>query len=63
MEEKDQLETAFMRDPDSFYRKAEEERLREALTRSDKERFLVMTRLMKMNALFSHAKITSGKLS
>ena len=43
---------------DAFYEKAEMDLLRAALNRTDKERFLVMTRLMKMNIMFRNAKIT-----
>ncbi|KHD90250.1 hypothetical protein AH06_00075 [candidate division TM6 bacterium Zodletone_IIa] len=43
---------------DRLYEKAELDQLREALKRTYKERFLVMTRLMKMNEMFRKAKIT-----
>lgn len=43
---------------DASYEKAEMDLLRAALKRTDKERFLVMTRLMKMNIMFRKAKIT-----
>ncbi|HPH33243.1 MAG TPA: hypothetical protein PLB49_15385 [Chitinophagaceae bacterium] len=56
--ERKELEEQYLRDPDSFYKKAETDRLREALKRSYKERFLVMTRLMKMNMMLSKARIT-----
>jgi len=40
------------------YEKAEIDQLKEALMRSYKERFLMMTTLMKMNDMFRRAKIT-----
>lgn len=40
------------------YEKAEIDQLKEALRRSHKERFLMMTTLMKMNNMFRRAKIT-----
>ena len=43
---------------DLLYEKAEMDLLRDALKRTHKERFLVMTRLMKMNSMFRNAKIT-----
>ena len=42
---------------DAFYEKAETDQLKAALKRSYKERFTVMTGLMKMNIMFSRAKI------
>lgn len=42
---------------DALYEKAEIDLLRAALKRTYKERFLVMTRLMKMNIMFRNAKI------
>jgi hypothetical protein len=42
---------------DADYEKAELDLLRDALKRSYKERFLMMTRLMKMNIMFKSAKI------
>ncbi len=41
-----------------MYEKAEMDLLRDALTRTHKERFLMMTRLMKMNIMFKNAKVT-----
>ncbi len=52
------LQKSFLQEPDSFYEKAETDQLKEALQRSYKERFLVMTRLMKLNNMLSKAKIT-----
>ncbi len=43
---------------DFLYEKAEMDQLRNALKRNYTERFLVMTRLMKMNEMFKRAKIT-----
>jgi hypothetical protein len=56
--ERKELEEQYLRDPDFFYKKADTDRLKEALKRSYKERFLVMTRLMKMNMMLSKARIT-----
>ncbi len=57
-QERKELEEQYLRDPDSFYKKAETDRLKEALKRTYKERFLVMTRLMKMGNMLSNARIT-----
>ena len=46
---------------DAMYEKAELDLLRDALKRTDTERFLMMTRLMKMNIMFRNAKITYTK--
>jgi hypothetical protein len=62
-EEQKALEEKFLRDPDSFYQKEEEDRLRESMKKSYKERFLTMTRLMKIGIMLSKAKITSGNFS
>jgi hypothetical protein len=43
---------------DAFYEKAEMDQLRAALKRTYKERFQMMTTLMKMDLLFRRAKIT-----
>jgi|GEM_PF-6155513 hypothetical protein len=43
---------------DALYEKAETDLLRAALKRSDKERFLMMTTLMKLNNTIKRAKIT-----
>jgi hypothetical protein len=53
-----ELEEQFLHDPDFFYKKAETDRLKEALKRTYKERFLVMTSLMKMGNMLSKARIT-----
>lgn len=42
---------------DADYEKAEIDQLKNALKRTHTERFLVMTRLMKMNIMFRKAKI------
>ena len=60
-EEKTKLHNHFLQDPDSFYRKAEEDQMKRNLQKSYKERFLTMTRLMKMNLMFSKAKIFSTR--
>ncbi len=57
-QERKELEEQYLRDPDFFYKKAETDRLKEALKRTYKERFLVMTRLMKMGNMLSNARIT-----
>jgi len=58
-QERKELEEQYLRDPDSLFNKADTDRLKEALKRTYKERFLVMTRLMKLNMLLTKAKITS----
>lgn len=45
-------------EPTADYEKAEMDLLKLALTRSYTERFLIMTRLMKMDMMFRNAKIT-----
>jgi hypothetical protein len=59
--EREALHNNFLQEPDAFYEKAEIDQLRAALKRTTKERFLVMTSLMKMNIMFSKAKITIKK--
>ena len=44
--------------PNADFEKAETDSLRLALSRSYTERFLIMTRLMKMDMMFRKAKIT-----
>ena len=44
--------------PSADYEKAEMDSLKLALSRSYTERFLIMTRLMKMDMMFRKAKIT-----
>jgi hypothetical protein len=51
-----QLEEQFRADPDFFYQSLERERLREAKNKSARERFLEMTRLMKLNRLLQSAR-------
>ena len=51
----------FLGEPDAFYKKAEIDLLRSALAKSDKERFLTMTQLMKRSVMFSKATITHAK--
>jgi hypothetical protein len=60
-EEREALHNNFLQEPDAFYEKAEMDQLKAALKRTTKERFLVMTSLMKMNIMFSKAKITIKK--
>ena len=62
-EEQIALEEKFLRDPDSFYQKEEEDRIKESLERSYTERFLIMIRLMKIGMMLSNAKITSGNFT
>lgn len=50
-----------LQDPQPDYEKAEMDLLRDALKRTHKERFLMMTTLMKMNMMFRKAKITRYK--
>lgn len=47
-----------LNDPNAGYEKAEMDLLRAALKRTDKERFLMMTTLMKFNIMMRKAKIT-----
>ena len=56
-EEQKALYNQFLQEPDSFYEKAEMDQLREALKKSYTERFLTMTRLMKMGIMLSREKI------
>ena len=44
--------------PNADFEKAEMDSLKLALSRSYTERFLIMTRLMKMDMMFRKAKIT-----
>ena len=55
-EQKDIISPKFI-PTDADYEKAELNSLRDALNRSYTERFLMMTRLMKMNEMFKKAKI------
>ena len=59
-EEQMALEEKFLQDPDSFYQQEEKDRLKRNLEKSYTERFLTMTRLMKMGIMLSKAKITPG---
>ena len=56
--ERKKNEENFLQEPEAFYEKAEIDQLKAALKRTYKERFLTMTRLMKLNIMFSKAKIT-----
>lgn len=60
-EERTALHNDFLQDPDSFYRKAEEDQMKRNLQQNYKERFLTMTRLMKINLMLSKAKISYTK--
>ena len=57
-EEQEELYNQFLQEPDAFYEKAETDQLKQALTQSYTERFLTMTRLMKLGIMLSKAKIT-----
>lgn len=59
-EERDALHNNFLQEPDTFYEKAEMDQLRQSLKRTYKERFLMMTSLMKMNLMFSKARIITN---
>ncbi len=59
--EQEALAQSFAQEPDAFFEKAENDLLREALSRTYTERFYTMTRLMKMNRMMSKAKITINK--
>ncbi len=50
-----------MKEPDELYNNAEEDLLRAALKRTYKERFLIMTSLMKDGMMMKKAKITYRK--
>ncbi len=54
--EQEDLYKNYLQDPDAFYEKAENDLLRENLRKTDKERFLTMTMLMKQNIMGSNAK-------
>ena len=54
----DNTSNAVSENMDALYEKAETDLLRAALKRTHEERFLMMTRLMKMNIMFKKAKIT-----
>ena len=54
--EKERINTIQATDAD--YEKAEMDQLRDTLKRTHKERFLMMTTLVKMNIMFRRAKIT-----
>jgi hypothetical protein len=47
-----------LQEPDNSYEKAEMDLLREALNRSHKERFLMLTQLYKIQETLKKAKIT-----
>ena len=62
-EEREALYNNFLQEPDAFYEKAETDQLRAGLMRSYKERFLVMTSLMKQSIMFRKAKISHQPFS
>lgn len=55
--ERNALHQQFLNEPDAFYEKAETDLLKESLAMSAKERFLAMTRLMKIGIMLKKAKI------
>ena len=61
-QEKNDLHNNFLQEPDSFYEKAETDQMKKALKKNYKERFLTMTRLMKLSLMLSRAKITYNDL-
>lgn len=62
-EEREKLHKQFLEDPETFYQKASEDQMKKNLKQSYKERFLTMTRLMKLNLMFSKAKIIPANSS
>ncbi len=58
IEEDDDLSSVVNEPEDFGFEKAENDLLRAALKRTYKERFLVMTTLMKRSVMFKNAKIT-----
>ena len=61
--EREDLHSQFLREPDAFYEKAETDLLRNSMKLSHKERFLAMTRLMKIGIMLKDAKITHQTIS
>jgi hypothetical protein len=61
-EEKTVLENNFLKDPEAFYRKAEEDQMKHNLHKNYKERFLTMTQLMRMQIMLSKAKIYNTQI-
>ncbi len=57
----DEVNKHMLNEPQPDYDKAEMDLLRDALKRTHKERFLVMTKLMKWNIMFRNAKISHYK--
>lgn len=62
-QEREELHKQFLANPDSFYRKASEDQMKKNLQQNYTERFLTMTRLMKINLMFSKAKVYPAKFS
>jgi hypothetical protein len=55
--ERETLYNSFLKEPDAFYEKAENDLLKKSLKMTYKERFLTMTRLMKTGLMLKKAKI------
>jgi hypothetical protein len=51
-------EELFLADPDACYEKAETDLLRNTLTKSHTERFLMTTKLFKISLMLKNAKVT-----
>lgn len=56
------LYDSFLKEPDAFYEKAATDLLRAALNRTYTERFLMTTRLYKIQQMLKQAKITHKPL-
>ncbi|MGC4037657.1 MAG: hypothetical protein QM764_16975 [Chitinophagaceae bacterium] len=56
-DEREDLHKQFLQEPDAFYEKAENDLLKQSLKQSYTERFLTMTRLMKLGFMLSKARI------
>lgn len=59
-EERESLHQLFLKEPDAFYEKAENELLQQSINMTDKERFLTMTRLMKISVMIKNAKVATA---
>lgn len=57
-EEREELHKQFLEEPDAFYKKASDDQMKKHLQQSYKERFLTMTRLIKLNLMLSKATIS-----
>lgn len=58
--ERESLHELFLKEPDAFYENAEDAQMQHSLHMTDKERFLAMTRLMKMTVMIKNAKIVTA---